>query len=118
MAAGVSAEGATHDVAHETLLLLQALQEATAGWHAGNASDGNAEPAACRSCPLCQLLAAVHRVRPETLASMADAAASMTAALSALVADLSARGPDSTPPADPQAPPHEPHDIQRIDITD
>lgn len=88
-------------LAEEAARLLEAVQEWTRE-HVGDAQVGHA--AACKICPLCQVVAAVSR--PETWSHLADAAASVAAALRSAVDSAAAR------PASPPAP-----DVEHIDIS-
>jgi hypothetical protein len=108
-------------VAEEAARLLGALQDAAGAWAGSQqpAHAGHETPAACRVCPLCQAIAAVQHVRPETVQHLADAAGSLAAALSDVLAG--ARQARTTPePAPGTARPERPRrdDVQHIDITD
>lgn len=59
--------------------------------------------ASCAVCPVCQAVAALRQVRPETVEHLLDAAASMVAALRSTLT------PDSNP-----APPRTP--VEHIDV--
>jgi hypothetical protein len=63
--------------------------------------------AECAVCPLCQGIAAVRSVRPETVEHLLDAAASFVAALRSTVATA---GPDGAGGRRP--------DVQRIPVSD
>lgn len=58
--------------------------------------------AECQLCPLCQAIALVRQLRPETIDHLLAAAGSLTAALRSAVA--------------PAAPPAGPGGVQRIDV--
>jgi hypothetical protein len=128
-------------VAEETARLFEALQEAATTWsHGGRpaspAAHGHGQtPAACRVCPLCQLVGVVQNLRPETVQHLADAAASLAAAVSDLAAGVAARsgGASAAPRAPDGARSHgtwpddgswpegersRAPDVQHIDITD
>ena len=64
--------------------------------------------AECAVCPLCQGIAAVRSVRPETVEHLLDAAASFVAALRSTVAEVRPHG--SSAPRRP--------DVQRIPVQD
>jgi hypothetical protein len=107
-------------VGEEAARLFEALQQAAAGWTRGAAEaspshDHADTPLACRACPVCQVVAAVHQVRPETVQHLADAAASLTAALSDLASGV-ARSTGGSAPRDSHG--GRGDDVQRIDITD
>jgi hypothetical protein len=130
----VSAAPDHGSVAEEAARLFEVLQDAASTWsrgaagseHHGDPGHGDPDhgdpghgqtPAACRVCPLCQLVAAVQNVRPETVQHLADAAASLAAAFSDLVSGM----------AGPAGAGHEhrrdshrarPDDVQHIDISD
>lgn len=53
--------------------------------------------APCQVCPLCQLVGAVRRVRPETVEHLLDAAASLVAAVRTGVAAAETAGPAPAP---------------------
>jgi hypothetical protein len=116
-------------VGEEATRLLEALRQATADWgHPDPADAPHGCGSTCRVCPVCQLVAAVQQVRPETVQQLAEAAASMAAAVSDLIAGAArpagARGPAGDP-ADgengqdrPEPTRPGPDDVQHIDITD
>ena len=135
----MSAAPGTGSVGEEAARLLEALQGAARNWQQGgrtghentehdNTEHDNTEhesaPAACRVCPVCQLIDAFQHVRPGTVRHLADAAASLTAVLADLVPSR-----DEGPPGDagqdgaatthdPGPSPRRPDDVQHIDITD
>ena len=125
----MSAASDTGSVGEEAARLLEALQDAARAWQQGGRAehehtDGESVPAACRVCPVCQLIDAFQQVRPGTVRHLADAAASLTAALADLVPTR-----DESPPGDagqdgeattrePGPSPRRPDDVQHIDITD
>lgn len=94
-------EPAPGSVGEEAAKLLDALQDWARGMtqgHGGVAAedppaDGREAPrsgmadgsAACRLCPLCQLIAALRHTRPETFAHLLEASAALTAALRSMV---------------------------------
>jgi hypothetical protein len=103
-------------VAEEAARLLGALQDAAGAWTASASEHGPHEtPTACRVCPLCQAIAAVQHVRPETVQHLADAAASLAAALSDVLAGARQAPPD---PGTARPERERRDDVQRIDITD
>lgn len=120
MAAAVSARPQHGSLAEETARLFEALQQAAGGWNRGSPHDGPevhdhaATPSSCRVCPLCQVIAAVQNVRPETVQHLADAAASLAAAVADLVGSA-ATDPRRQDRRDEPAPRE---DVQHIDITD
>jgi hypothetical protein len=129
----VNHQGGHGSVAEETAALFEALRDAGSTWSRSASHDhpgSTATPLACRVCPLCQFVALVQNVRPETVQHLADAAASLAAAASDLAAGVAARssgaGAAQHPP-DGQRRPHGPpgagapagaDDVQHIDITD
>lgn len=60
---------------------------------------------ACLVCPVCQAVAAMRAVRPETVEHLLDAAASFVAALRSTVTGTAAEGPAQPRPG-----------VQRIDV--
>ncbi|UER54615.1 hypothetical protein HJG43_08770 [Kineosporiaceae bacterium SCSIO 59966] len=110
-------------LAEEAARLVSALQDAASAWSA-SAGEGAGErageragpdgqhehtatPAACRVCPLCQAIAVVQSLRPQTLQHLSDAAASLAAAVADVVAATRAATTDpagraaTTDPAGP-----------------
>ena len=81
------------------------LPDATAAAPHGPGPGGGAE---CAVCPLCQGIAAVRSIRPETVEHLLDATASFVAALRSTVA---AGGPEASVAA--RRP-----DVQRIHVSD
>jgi hypothetical protein len=68
----------------EAAKLLAALQDwARHRFDAEHLATGSSE---CQVCPVCQAVAALRQVRPETVEHLLDAAASLVAALKATVA--------------------------------
>lgn len=111
----------------EAARLFEALQDTAARWQGGGRREDGGHghtdtPAACRVCPVCQVIGAVQSVRPETVQHLADAAVSLTAALSDVLSGMAARSaprerPDEARPGEPR--PRQPTDtVQHIDITD
>ena len=90
--------------AEEAARLFQAAQEwvrTRTGGHLDGVATGAPE---CTVCPLCQGMAAVRGVRPETVEHLLDAAASFVAALRTTVTTTSEPDPARRP------------DVQHIDI--
>lgn len=124
----MTAASASGSVGDEAARLLEALQDAARTWQQGDRDahehpEDEGVPAACRVCPVCQLIAAFQQVRPETVRHLADAAASLTAALAELVptkegSASGGTGQRSQATRDPGRPPRAADDVQHIDITD
>ena len=90
--------------AEEAARLLAAAEEWVRN-HTGGHLDGLATGAPeCTVCPLCQGIAAVRGVRPETVEHLLDAAASFVAALKTTVTGTAGPGPARRP------------DVQHIDV--
>jgi hypothetical protein len=90
--------------AEEAARLLAAVQDwARARFDHEHLATGSAE---CQVCPVCQGVAALRQVKPETVEHLLDAAASLVAALRTTVT-----GPP--PPPDRGG---APHTVQRIDV--
>lgn len=86
--------------AEEAAKLLTAVQDwARARFDAEHLATGGAE---CQVCPVCQGVAALRHLRPETMEHLLDAAASVVAALRSTV---------TTQPAPPGGP-----RVQHIDV--
>lgn len=82
--------------AEEAAKLLATLQEKAQEWARArfdgeHLATGSVE---CQVCPLCQAVAALRQVRPETVQHLLDAGAALVAALSSAV-PRSAPAPDS-----------------------
>jgi hypothetical protein len=89
--------------AEEAARLLAAVQDwAKARFDHEHLATGSAE---CQVCPVCQGVAALRQVKPETVEHLLDAAASLVAALRTTVT--------GTPPPDRGG---APHTVQRIDV--
>lgn len=89
--------------AEEAARLFAAVQDwARARFDHEHLATGSAE---CQVCPVCQGIAALRQVRPETVEHLLDAAASLVAALK------------STMPPGPSDGPGEAR-VQHIDVTD
>lgn len=58
-------------------------------------AESNGTPVACRLCPLCQGIALLRSVRPETVDRLADFASAMAASLRDLATQSRASGPAS-----------------------
>lgn len=113
----------------ETSRLFEALQN-TLGEVSGDVPDAcdHERPAACRICPVCQVVHRLTHVRPEVVKHLADATAALAAALSELAREPSRgehrEGPAATGPRHAAAPPTDGSErgpragVQRIDITD
>jgi hypothetical protein len=86
----------------------QWLRERTAGPVGASHASGPGGGAECAVCPLCQGIAAVRSIRPETVEHLLDATASFVAALRSTVA---AGGPEASATA--RRP-----DVQRIPVSD
>lgn len=71
------------------------------------------EALTCQLCPLCQGIAVLRTVRPETVERLADLAAALSGALRDIAADRF--GP---PPAPPPRPPHRGQRVQDISVDD
>ncbi len=90
--------------AEEAARLFQAAEEwvrTRAGGHLDGLATGAPE---CTVCPVCQGIAAVRGVRPETVEHLLDAAASFVAALRTTVSSASEPEPGRRP------------DVQHIDV--
>lgn len=90
--------------AEEAARLFQAAEEwvrTRTGGHLDGLATGAPE---CTVCPLCQGIAAVRGVRPETVEHLLDAAASFVAALRTTVSTPTAPDPARRP------------DVQHIDV--
>ena len=90
--------------AEEAARLFQAAEEwirTRTGGHLDGLATGAPE---CTVCPLCQGIAAVRGVRPETVEHLIDAAASFVAALKTTVTAHSSAEPGRRP------------DVQHIDV--
>jgi hypothetical protein len=103
-------------ITEEAAKLLEALGAwATGAAGAGGSGDADADvgegrtsgfadgSAACRLCPVCQLIAAVRQTRPETYHHLLDASSALTAALRSVVES------GAHPPARPGG-------VERIDL--
>lgn len=108
--------------------LFEALQS-TLGEVAGDVPDDcdHETPAACRICPVCQVVHRLSHVRPEVVRHLADATASLAAALSELAREPSrgdhGEGPTATGPRHAAAPTDGSErmpraGVQQIDVTD
>lgn len=87
--------------ADEAAKLLAAVQDwARTRFDGEHLATGSSE---CQVCPVCQAVAALRQVKPETVEHLLDAAASFVAALKSTVA---------TPPTTPDGGPR----VQHIDI--
>jgi hypothetical protein len=80
--------------------------------HCG-ASSRAGEAMACQLCPVCQGIALLRTVRPETVERLADLAAALSGALRDIAADRF--GP---PPSQPPSPPPRGHRVQDIAVDD
>jgi hypothetical protein len=90
--------------AEEAARLLAAVQDwARARFDHEHLATGSAE---CQVCPVCQGVAALRQVKPETVEHLLDAAASLVAALRTTVT--------GTPPPPDRG--GAPHTVQRIDV--
>lgn len=78
--------------------------------HCGTSSRAG-EALTCQLCPLCQGIAVLRTVRPETVERLADLAAALSGALRDIAADRF--GPPPPPP-----PPHRGHRVQDISVDD
>ena len=90
--------------AEEAARLFQAAEEwvrTRSGGHLDGLATGAPE---CTVCPLCQGIAAVRGVKPETVEHLLDAAASFVAALRTTVVPPTEPGPSRRP------------DVQHIDV--
>ena len=80
---------AVGSAADEAVRLLAAVQDwARTRFDAEHLATGASE---CQVCPLCQAIAALRQVRPETVEHLLDAAASVVAALRSTVAPAGGR---------------------------
>ena len=101
MAAPVSEQ--VGSAAEEAAKLLAAVQDwARARFDSEHLATGSSE---CQVCPVCQAIAALRQVRPETVEHLLDAAASFVAALKSTV----------TPHPPPGSPPGG-GKVQHIDV--
>ena len=125
----MSAQPEHGSLAEEAARLVAALQQATSGWSSAAGAAGApasedeahghaATPAACRVCPLCQLIAMVQNVRPETVQHLSDAAASLAAAASDLLAGAAERRSERPREDDEPATARQRDGVQHIDIDD
>lgn len=106
MSDGASGQDRVGSAAEEATRLFAALEQWARG-RAGELLDDEhlaTGSAPCQVCPLCQLVGAVRRVRPETVEHLLDAAASLVAALRTGVA-----APETAEPARPAG-------VQHIDV--
>lgn len=110
-----SRASASSAVVEELLRLLQAWQEDLRG-HGGPE---------CRSCPVCQLIAAIRNTRPEVLEHLACAVGEVASALRSVIQPAGA--PPATRPARTQpgggaaggrARSRQPAPVERIDVTE
>lgn len=81
--------------------------------HCG-ASSRAGEAVACQLCPVCQGIALLRTVRPETVERLADLAAALSGALRDIAADRFGQQPPSQPPQ----PPPRGHRVQDIAVDD
>ena len=91
--------------AEEAARLFAAAEDwmrARTGGHLDGFATGSAE---CTVCPVCQGIAAVRQVRPETIEHLLDSAASLVAALKTTLTGTAAPDPSSRRP-----------DVQHIDV--
>jgi hypothetical protein len=72
----------------EAAKLAEALQE----WAGNNISDGSA---ACRLCPLCQMIALVRQLNPETVDQIGDQVEGLVRTLRSLLESLARQGSSS-----------------------
>jgi hypothetical protein len=68
------------------------------------------EAAACQLCPICQGIAMLRAVRPETVERLADLAAALSGTLRDIAAERTRQGPAPTPPRGQR--------VQDIDVDD
>ena len=80
-------------LAEEAARLAEALQDRAQG--SGAIADGSA---ACRVCPLCQLIAMVRQLNPETVDRIGDQVQGLTDSLRTLVDSLAGDRPDHRDP--------------------
>jgi hypothetical protein len=71
------------------------------------------EALTCQLCPVCQGIALLRTVRPETVERLADVAAALSGALRDIAADRFGQ-----PPQPPQPPPPRGHRVQDIAVDD
>ena len=69
--------------------------------HCGTSSRAG-EALACRLCPVCQGIALLRTVRPETVERLADVAAALSGALRDIAADRFGQPPPTPPPPPPR----------------
>jgi hypothetical protein len=98
--------------------VLDTLRQTTAGPAQDGATAGNAHPADCRWCPVCQIAAVVRGERPEVTAALADVLTTTATALRtfAEAAHPGAPADAGTPAESTDETPGEPPAVQRIDI--
>ena len=82
----------------------------------GGASDGT--PVACRLCPLCQGIALLRSVRPETVDRLADLASAVAASLRDLATQSRASGPTPSTAGPASGRPSDRTTVQDIPVDD
>jgi hypothetical protein len=96
-------------LAEEAAKLVQSLRESIEATQVAAEHTG----AACRACPVCQLLEVVRQVRPEVVEHLATAMSELALAARELLTQPAAQ---AAPPAEPERPAEPEQTAERIEI--